>query len=185
MWRRRWSIQQSGIRYTQVSTDDDQHHADNFASNPQQQASILTQPLLVYALLALLDVEGNYLLVCAFQFTSLTSVTLLDCFTIPVVMALSAAVLNRRYGRGHVAGATLCVAGIALLVATDPAAGASGYKAPLVGDMLVLLGACLYAVGNVAQEKLLGAGNIASAVSNSVRHLLLQWGPRRRMNCWL
>lgn len=117
---------------------------------------LLTQPLLAYALLALLDVEGNFLLVLAYQYTSLTSVTLLDCFTIPAVMVLSMLVLRTRYSWGHVGGAVLCVAGIMLLVVTDPAAGAAGYTAPLWGDMLVLLGACLYAVGNVAQEKLLG-----------------------------
>ena len=36
-----------------------------------------------YAALALLDVEGNYLVVLAFRFTSVTSITLLDCFSIP------------------------------------------------------------------------------------------------------
>lgn len=154
LWRRRWSTT-SGVRYTALSTADDPSPPPP-PDDDQPPSTILTQPVVIYALLALLDVEGNYLLVCAFQFTSLTSVTLLDCFTIPVVMALSAVMLGRRYGRGHVAGALLCVAGIALLVATDPAAGAAGYKAPLLGDMLVLLGACLYAVGNVAQEKLLG-----------------------------
>lgn len=154
LWRRRWSTS-STIHYTPVPTDPEEPH------HPPAPPPLLTQPVLIYALLALLDVEGNYLLVCAFQFTSLTSVTLLDCFTIPVVMALSAVVLGRRYGRGHMAGALLCVAGIALLVATDPAAGAAGYKAPLLGDVLVLLGACLYAVGNVAQEKLLGACHCA------------------------
>ena len=33
--------------------------------------------------LALLDVEATYLVVLAYRFTSLTSVTLLDCTTIP------------------------------------------------------------------------------------------------------
>jgi solute carrier family 35 protein F1/2 len=39
--------------------------------------------------LAVLDVEGNYLVTKAYQFTSITSVTLLDSMTIPAVMVLS------------------------------------------------------------------------------------------------
>ncbi len=36
-----------------------------------------------YFVVALCDVEGNYLLVMAYQYTTITSVQLLDCFTIP------------------------------------------------------------------------------------------------------
>ncbi len=36
-----------------------------------------------YALLAFLDVEGNFCLVLAYRYTSITSVTLLDSLTIP------------------------------------------------------------------------------------------------------
>ena len=64
----------------------------------------LSQPLWAYALLALLDVEANALLVAAYRYTSLTSVTLLDCFTIPCALALSALVLRARYRPGHYAG---------------------------------------------------------------------------------
>jgi hypothetical protein len=98
------------------------------------------------------------------------SVTLLDCFTIPMVLLLSAALLAAAYRRGHYAGAGICVAGLALLVATDRGSGGdggdnggsgggSGYSGssnPLLGDGLVLLGATLYAVCNVLQEWLLG-----------------------------
>lgn len=42
-----------------------------------------------YALLALVDVEANYLVVTAYQYTTITSVMLLDCFTIPSSMVLS------------------------------------------------------------------------------------------------
>lgn len=43
----------------------------------------------IYLLLAFLDVEANFLVTKAYQYTSITSVTLLDCFTIPAVMVLS------------------------------------------------------------------------------------------------
>ena len=42
-----------------------------------------------YAALAIADVEANYFVVKAYSYTSITSVMLLDCFTIPCVMVLS------------------------------------------------------------------------------------------------
>ena len=49
----------------------------------------LNNPWWVYLGLAVLDVEGNYLVTRAYQYTSITSVTLLDSTTIPAVMILS------------------------------------------------------------------------------------------------
>ncbi|KAJ9531820.1 hypothetical protein QJQ45_021969 [Haematococcus lacustris] len=58
----------------------------------------LSNPWYIYLVLAFLDVEANYLvtkvvpelqLLQAYQYTSITSVTLLDCFTVPVVMFLT------------------------------------------------------------------------------------------------
>jgi drug/metabolite transporter (DMT)-like permease len=54
-------------------------------------------------------------------------------------------------------GAAVCIGGLAVLVLADGAgARHSGYKHALLGDVLVLIGALLYAGGNVAQEHLLG-----------------------------
>lgn len=57
-----------------------------------------------YAILAFFDVEGNYLLVRAYQYTTITSVQLLDCFTVPLVMLLSYFALKRRYILEHILG---------------------------------------------------------------------------------
>ncbi len=73
----------------------------------------------------------------------MTSVTLLDCFTIPAVMALSALALRAAYTPRHLAGAALCVGGLAVLVATDGGSDTGGPN-PLLGDVLVLM------VGGVA-----------------------------------
>ncbi|KAG2438260.1 hypothetical protein HYH02_010959 [Chlamydomonas schloesseri] len=114
----------------------------------------LTNRWYLYLLLAALDVEANFLVTKAYQYTSVTSVTLLDCFTIPAVMALSAAALAARYLPGHYGGALLCIGGLAVLVATD-GSSATGGPNPVLGDALVLMGSVLYAVSNVAQERLL------------------------------
>jgi solute carrier family 35 protein F1/2 len=138
-----------------------------------------------FAALALIDVEANVLVTKAYQYTSLTSVTLLDCFTIPCVMLLSWLLLRARYKPGHYIGAVCCVAGLAVLVLGDSkgssnssSTGHLGFldlvrgtlaaitgssssnssssgSSPLLGDSLVLMGAVLYGVCNVTQELLL------------------------------
>ena len=119
-----------------------------------------------YALVALTDVEANFLVVKAYTLgASITSVMLLDCFTIPCVMLLSRLFLRTRYHALHGWGVALCVVGLAGLVvsdvvsstssgASDGGDGSSGSSSSLSGDMCCLLGAALYAVSNVAQEVL-------------------------------
>jgi hypothetical protein len=88
----------------------------------------------------------------AYQYTSLTSVTLLDCFTIPAVIALSYFVLGSRYRPRHYAAAALCVGGLALLVASEGRSATAGTD-PLLGDALVVAGAVLYSISNVTQVR--------------------------------
>ena len=112
-----------------------------------------------WLLVAAADVEANYLLVCAYQFTDITSVCILDAFSVPTVMGLSAALRGVRYSRQQVVAAGLCLAGIVALFASDLAHSAGEQQgAPRrawVGDALVLAGAALYGCSNVAQEHLL------------------------------
>ena len=119
---------------------------------------------LVWLAIAIFDVEGNYLVVKAFQHTSMTSVMLLDCFAIPCVLVLSKFALDAQFTRLHLVGAAACVVGAALTVFSDvlpPPWGAGGGAIdltpaphPLVGDALCMAGAALYAASNVMQEYL-------------------------------
>ena len=118
----------------------------------------------VWLLIAVFDVEGNYLIVKAFQHTSMTSVMLLDCFAIPCVLLLSKFALGARFTWVHLVGAGACVVGAALCIGSDvlPRPWGAGAGAihlaptphPLVGDALCLAGAALYAASNVMQEHL-------------------------------
>lgn len=120
------------------------------------------QSTAVWLLLGLIDLEANCLAVYAYNYTSLTSVMLLDCFTIPCVMVLSKLMLRAEYTRTHAVGAAVCGIGLGLTVLSDilPAAyggDSASQSAPrrrrrFFGDMLALGGATLYAVSNVAQE---------------------------------
>ncbi|XP_069825860.1 solute carrier family 35 member F2 isoform X2 [Dendropsophus ebraccatus] len=107
-----------------------------------------------YLLLAIVDVEANYSIVKAYQFTTITSVQLLDCVGIPVLMLLSWFILRSRYRLIHYIAVVVCLLGVGTMVGADVLSGREGGKASdmLIGDTLVILGACLYAVSNVSEE---------------------------------
>ncbi|KAK6045584.1 hypothetical protein COOONC_16911 [Cooperia oncophora] len=73
---------------------------------------------LQYFVLALIDVEANYMIVYAYQFTNLTSVQLLDCSTIPMVLLLSWLFLSVRLPASF-PGVCICLVGIACLIWAD------------------------------------------------------------------
>ncbi|KAM4547485.1 LOW QUALITY PROTEIN: solute carrier family 35 member F2 [Fundulus diaphanus] len=107
-----------------------------------------------YLVMGLADVEANYTVVKAYQFTTLTSIQLLDCFVIPVLMVLSWIVLKTRYRPLHFVAVTVCLLGVGAMVGADIIAGRDRGSASdmLLGDGLVLLSSVLYAVSNLCQE---------------------------------
>ncbi|XP_032432107.1 solute carrier family 35 member F2-like [Xiphophorus hellerii] len=107
-----------------------------------------------YLLMGLADVEANYTVVKAYQFTTLTSIQLLDCFVIPVLMVLSWIFLKTRYRPLHFVAVVVCLLGVGAMVGADIVAGRNqGSKSDVVlGDGLVLLSSVLYAVSNLCQE---------------------------------
>ncbi|XP_059389038.1 solute carrier family 35 member F2-like [Carassius carassius] len=107
-----------------------------------------------YLLLGLTDVEANYAVVKAYQYTTLTSIQLLDCFIIPVLMILSWFFLKTRYRIIHYVAVCICLAGVGAMVGADILAGLDQGSSSdiLLGDGLVLVSATLYAISNVCQE---------------------------------
>lgn len=115
----------------------------------------LAVPAWRYGLWALCDVEANFLVVYAYQYTSIASIFLLDCFAIPVAMMTSRALLGARYTRVHIIASCTCVAGLVVTVVSDVLTGKVGTspKGPAwLGDLLVLMGATLYGFSNVLEE---------------------------------
>lgn len=84
---------------------------------------ILKQRWWKYIFLGLADVEANYMIVKAYQYTTLTSVQLLDCFGIPVLMALSWFILRARYRLIHFLAVAVCLLGVGTMVGADILAG--------------------------------------------------------------
>lgn len=105
-------------------------------------------------LLALVDVEANFLLILSHQYTTLTSIQLLDCVSIPAALALSCIFLKVRYKIVHIIGVSVCLMGVGCLVWADVEDGRSlsGGKNQLLGDMLCLSGAIMFALVTVVQE---------------------------------
>lgn len=142
-----------------------------------------------YVLIAIADVEANFLVVSAYQYTTVTSVQLLDCFSIPVVLVLSCLILRIRYKPCNFIGIIFCLLGVGGLVVTDFLSGnlqvmESG-KAPnkLLGDLLCIAGASLYGVCNVSQEyvvkvfdktEFLGMIGLFGSFINGVQFVLLE-----------
>ncbi|NWI20234.1 S35F2 protein, partial [Crypturellus soui] len=115
---------------------------------------ILKQRWWKYIFLGLADVEANYMIVKAYQYTTLTSVQLLDCFGIPVLMALSWFILRARYKPIHFIAVAVCLLGVGTMVGADILSGRQNTEGSdvVIGDVLILLGASLYAISNVSEE---------------------------------
>ncbi|CAL1532672.1 unnamed protein product [Lymnaea stagnalis] len=109
---------------------------------------------LKYAIIGLIDVEANYLVVKAYNYTSITSVQILDCFSIAVVLILSKLLLHTHYRWTHYIGVAVSVLGLGGLVAADVITGKNHDDGTnvVLGDFLVISGAVLYGISNVAQE---------------------------------
>ncbi|KAK1426012.1 hypothetical protein QVD17_14679 [Tagetes erecta] len=105
-----------------------------------------------YALLAFFDVQGNYLFNSAYYFTSITSVALLDCWTVAWAIFFTWIFLGTKYSLWQLLGAALCGLGLCLVVLSDAGVGGEGGSNPLLGDILVTGGTVFYALSNVGQE---------------------------------
>lgn len=111
-------------------------------------------PHIYYFLGALADVEGNVLLLTAYEYTTITSVSLLDCFAIPMVMVWGIFIFGRRYKLQHFIGIIIALLGMILMVYTDSIANKSANHGsnPVLGDILVLCGATCYSISNSFNE---------------------------------
>lgn len=112
----------------------------------------LLVPWYWYLLLGFVDVHGNYLVNKAFQFTSITSVTILDCWTVAWSIVLTWMFLGTKYSPWQFAGAAICVGGLGLVLVSDAGVGGGGGSNPVLGDFLVIAGSIFFTLSNVGEE---------------------------------
>nr|GMC99537.1 solute carrier family 35 member F1-like isoform X1 [Ipomoea batatas] len=128
----------------------------------------LQVPWYWYLLIGFADVQGNFLgkpyivldidvqifvaVNQAFQYSSITSVTILDCWTIAWVILLTWYFLGTRYSLWQFFGAAVCVAGLGLVLLSDAGVGGGGGSRPLLGDTFVIMGTLFFALSNVGEE---------------------------------
>ncbi|KAJ5649386.1 solute carrier family 35 member [Penicillium longicatenatum] len=109
-----------------------------------------------YIILAFCDVEGNYFIVLAYEYTTMLSAQLINFWAIVVVVVISFLFLKVRYHITQIAGIIICVGGMGVLIASDHITGTNGGDVSsgnqLKGDLFALLGASFYGLTNTAEE---------------------------------
>ncbi|KAG8866910.1 hypothetical protein FRC20_007190 [Serendipita sp. 405] len=107
-----------------------------------------------YFILAAADVEGNFLVVKAYQNTNLLSAMLLDTWAIPVCMFFTWVYFRTKFHWSQYLGVFVCCVGMGLLVTSDQVSNAANGpgKSFIKGDMFMIAGATLYGFTNATEE---------------------------------
>ncbi|KAJ7634120.1 DUF914-domain-containing protein [Mycena polygramma] len=106
-----------------------------------------------YVILAACDVEGNFMVVKAYQYTDLLSCMLLDAWAIPVCMLFSYLYMRPKYHWTQILGVFICIGGLGLLVASDELTQKDWVAAARgKGDAFMIAGATLYGFTNATEE---------------------------------
>jgi len=106
-----------------------------------------------YIVLAVCDVEGNFLVVKAYQYTNLLSCMLLDAWAIPVCMFFLYVYMRTHFHWTQILGVAICVAGLGLLVGADQLTKKDWTAVNKgKGDVFMILGATLYGFTNATEE---------------------------------
>jgi solute carrier family 35 protein F1/2 len=126
----------------------------------------LRTPWWYYLCLSILDLSPNYLTLQAMNLTTLTSATLLGSLTIPSTMLFCRLMLSKRYNFFHFVGVACVMVGGILTILTDQQRsnnknsssssddddGYNTHPYSYVGDILAVLAALGYGIGDAAAE---------------------------------
>ena len=112
----------------------------------------LRAPWWYYLCLSVLDVGPNYLALLAMNRTSLTSATLLGSLTIPSTMFFCHLLLGKVYRPMHFVGVVFCMMGGTITIIMDKQSNSSEHPDSFVGDILCVLSALGYGIGDALAE---------------------------------
>lgn len=120
-----------------------------------------------FFILGFIDVQGNYFVTLAYEYTNMLSAALLDNFAIVVVVILSFVFLHVRYHWTQYIGILVTIGGLALLIVSDRLTGKDYSGTDIVkGDLFVLLGAACYGFSNTFEEFLVSERPIYEVIGN-------------------
>jgi solute carrier family 35 protein F1/2 len=156
-------------------------------------------PWWIYLGMSLLDVLPNFLTLLSFNFTSLTSTTLLGSLTVPSTMFFSRHILAKVFRPHHVFGVMLCIFGGCLTVWSD-LGDVSSASNPMdgddpqlqhpessrfyLGDLLAVTAALAYGLGDTVAEysikhidrnEYLGMIGVFGCVLTTIAFLAREW----------
>ncbi|TFK26183.1 DUF914 domain membrane protein [Coprinopsis marcescibilis] len=138
-----------------------------------------------YFILAACDVEANFLVIKAYQYTDLLSCMLLDAWAIPVCLFFSWLYMRVKYHWTQFFGVAICIAGLGLLVVSDVVTN-KGWD-PIArgkGDAFMIAGATLYGFSNATEEffvrkrplyEVVGQLGMWAFLINGVQSSALEW----------
>jgi solute carrier family 35 protein F1/2 len=84
---------------------------------------------------------------------------LCDAMCIPAVVVISILFLHSKFKWTHYLAVFLCLFGLAIMIVVDGIKGANEGTHRIVGDVMALAAACLYAISNICQEILVKEDN--------------------------
>jgi len=106
-----------------------------------------------YFIMAAADVEGNFLVVKAYQYTTLLSCQLLNSLSIPTCLFFTWFLMRTRYLRSQILGVLICLGGMGMLVSSDFLTDKDYPAQNMVkGDIFMIFGAMLYGFTNATEE---------------------------------
>ena len=102
----------------------------------------------------MIDAEANFLVVKAYEHTTILSVMLCDAMAIPAVVLISLLFLHSKFSWRHYVAVLMCLIGLAVMIFHDWKKAAASGTHRILGDVMALGSAILYSISNICQETL-------------------------------
>eukprot|EP00916_Digyalum_oweni_P023406 GHVL01038836.1.p1 GENE.GHVL01038836.1~~GHVL01038836.1.p1 ORF type:complete len:347 (+),score=41.43 GHVL01038836.1:128-1042(+) len=112
--------------------------------------------ILPSGIIGILTFEGNVLTFSSMSYTSMLSVTLLGCSSIPMVFFLSYWILKYTFFFRHYISIVVCAIGFIFMILADSSVAPTiDSRNSLYGDFLCLAAAAIYTISDIGEEMLL------------------------------
>ncbi|KAI9916189.1 hypothetical protein PsorP6_018022 [Peronosclerospora sorghi] len=122
-------------------------------------------PWWFYTILAVVDVEGNYFAVKAYNYANYATLSLILNMTVPFVTLFCFVFLKTRYSFRHYVGALIALSGSVVIFVSDYSSSANGSTSREVrGDLYALIAAAFYATSNVMIQAVVKARSVDSNI---------------------